>query len=114
MSLVYHIFGTRCSSTATTTTGTHLRFSALNSFSRNRLKCSLPAASLRSSRTLKLHRLTRRCGMSFLTSQTHPHGDTYTRWPKLRAGYGRDENFFAIPPNWEILGECKGLTVSWN
>ena len=45
---------------------TDLRFSALNSFSRNRLKCSRPAASLSSSRTLKLHRFTRRCGMSFL------------------------------------------------
>lgn len=49
--------------------GTHLRFSLLNSFSRNLVKCSLPTGSLRSSCRLNAHRFTRFAWISLLPIQ---------------------------------------------
>lgn len=49
---------------------TYLRFSLLNSFSRNLVKCSLPTGSFKSSCKLNAHRRTRFNWISFLFNPT--------------------------------------------
>lgn len=47
-------------------TGTYFRFSLLNSFSKNLMKCCLPRGSAKTSCNVKAHLFTRRTDISFL------------------------------------------------